>query len=189
MTGQRAYQHSWKARCKVSRRGRIPQGVLPRRLFSFLAGPQREGFKMPRQPGNEKRFGKAVARFFRSVAESVRNARTAAGIPHETVARAKTARVFPTLPGGSGSPNRSLVRGRQRRRDHEPGGSKTTAQQLVITFDGPLNAAPANPVQSPTNTANYSVQVPSANPEMITSSTSTVSVTSATTTAPPFRSR
>ena len=39
---------------------------------------------------------------------------------------------------------------------------------LVFTFDGPLNASPANPVQSPTNTANYSVQVPSGNSEVVT---------------------
>ena len=51
--------------------------------------------------------------------------------------------------------------------------------QLVITFDGPLNAAPSNPVQSPTNTANYSVQVPLGNPEVVTSSASSVAITSA----------
>ena len=50
---------------------------------------------------------------------------------------------------------------------------------LVVTFDGPLNANPANPVQSPTNAANYSVQVPSGNPEVVTSSLSSVSISSA----------
>ena len=51
---------------------------------------------------------------------------------------------------------------------------------LVITFDGPLNANPANPAQSPTNTANYSIQVPSGNPEVVTSSLSSVPISSAT---------
>ena len=51
--------------------------------------------------------------------------------------------------------------------------------QLVISFDGPLNANPSNPVQSPTNAGNYSVQVPSANPEVVTSSASSVSISSA----------
>ncbi|HWY85634.1 MAG TPA: hypothetical protein VNX28_02865, partial [Gemmataceae bacterium] len=51
--------------------------------------------------------------------------------------------------------------------------------QLVITFDGPLNAGPINPVQSPTNAGNYAVQVPSANPEVVTGSTSSVSISSA----------
>jgi hypothetical protein len=57
---------------------------------------------------------------------------------------------------------------------------QNNGSQLVITFDGPLNADPANPVQSPTNTANYSVQVPAANPEVITSIMSSVSISSAT---------
>ena len=53
--------------------------------------------------------------------------------------------------------------------------------ELVITFDGPLNANPANPVQSPTNLANYSIQVPIAEQEqVVTSSTSQVSITAAT---------
>ena len=47
---------------------------------------------------------------------------------------------------------------------------------LVFTFDGPLDADPANPVQSPTNTANYSIQVPAGNPEVITSSLSSVPI-------------
>ena len=58
--------------------------------------------------------------------------------------------------------------------------AQNNGAQLVITFDGPLNAGPINPVQSPTNIGNYSVQVPSANPEVVTSSTSSVSITSAT---------
>src|SRR5271154_4455585 len=49
---------------------------------------------------------------------------------------------------------------------------------LVLTFDGPLNASPANPVQSPTNPANYSIQVPSGNPEVITSSLASVPISS-----------
>jgi len=52
--------------------------------------------------------------------------------------------------------------------------------QLVITFDGPLNSNPGNPAQSPTNAANYSIQVPSANPEVITSSASSVPINLAT---------
>ena len=51
---------------------------------------------------------------------------------------------------------------------------------LVITFDGPLNANPANALQSPTNTANYSIEVPSSNPEVITSSLSTIPISAAT---------
>ena len=50
---------------------------------------------------------------------------------------------------------------------------------LVVTFDGPLNANPSNPVESPTNPANYSIEVPSSNPEVVTSSLSSVSVSSA----------
>src|SRR5271155_3599044 len=50
---------------------------------------------------------------------------------------------------------------------------------LVFTFDGPLNANPANPVQSPTNLANYSIQVPSGNSEVVTSSLSSVPISSA----------
>jgi len=50
---------------------------------------------------------------------------------------------------------------------------------LVFTFDGPLNANPTNPVQSPTNIANYAVQVPSGNPEVITSSLATVPISAA----------
>ena len=50
---------------------------------------------------------------------------------------------------------------------------------LVLTFDGPLNASPANPVQSPTNPANYSIQVPSGNPEVVTSSLASVPISSA----------
>lgn len=52
--------------------------------------------------------------------------------------------------------------------------------QLVITFDGPLEENPANPVQSPTNVANYSVVVPSTIATVITSSTSTIAISSAT---------
>ena len=58
--------------------------------------------------------------------------------------------------------------------------AQNNGAQLVITFDGPLNAGPINPAQGPTNTGNYSVQVPSANPEVVTSSTSSVSISSAT---------
>jgi len=50
---------------------------------------------------------------------------------------------------------------------------------LVITFDGPLNASPTNPAQSPTNTANYKVEVPTSNPEIITSNLSSVAISSA----------
>ncbi len=50
---------------------------------------------------------------------------------------------------------------------------------LVITFDGPLTANPGNPAQSPTNTANYSIQLPGANPEVVTSSLSGVTINSA----------
>jgi len=50
---------------------------------------------------------------------------------------------------------------------------------LVITFDGPLNASPTNPAQSPTNTANYKVEVPASNPEIITSNLSAVAISSA----------
>ena len=46
--------------------------------------------------------------------------------------------------------------------------------QLLISFDGSLNATPAN------SAANYSVQVPGTNPEVVTTSLSTVSITSAT---------
>jgi hypothetical protein len=53
--------------------------------------------------------------------------------------------------------------------------------ELVITFDGPLDANPANPVQSPTNTGNYSIQVPiPAQEEVVTSSSSQVAITNAT---------
>jgi hypothetical protein len=52
--------------------------------------------------------------------------------------------------------------------------------ELVITFDGPLNPSPTNPAQQPTNTANYSIQVPTANAQIVTSSLSTVAVTQAT---------
>ncbi len=58
--------------------------------------------------------------------------------------------------------------------------AQNNGSQLVLTFDGPLTAAPTNPAQSPTNVANYAVQVPAANPEVVTSNTSTVSITSAT---------
>jgi hypothetical protein len=50
---------------------------------------------------------------------------------------------------------------------------------LVVTFDGPLDANPANAVQSPTNAANYSVQVTSGSPEVVTSSLSSVLISSA----------
>lgn len=53
--------------------------------------------------------------------------------------------------------------------------------ELVITFDGPLNASPVNPVQSPTNLANYSIQVPiPEQEEVVTSSSSQVTITEAT---------
>ena len=51
---------------------------------------------------------------------------------------------------------------------------------LVFTFDGPLDASPANPAQSPTNPANYSIQIPASNPEVVTSSLSSVAISSAT---------
>src|SRR5262245_40104740 len=50
---------------------------------------------------------------------------------------------------------------------------------LVITFDGALNASPSNPAQSPTNAANYAVEVPASNPQLITSSLSSVAISSA----------
>ena len=51
---------------------------------------------------------------------------------------------------------------------------------LVFTFDGPLDASPANPAQSPTNPANYSIQIPASNAEVVTSSLSSVAISSAT---------
>jgi hypothetical protein len=57
--------------------------------------------------------------------------------------------------------------------------AQNNGAHLVLSFDGPLNATPANPLQSPTNVANYSVQVPGAKPQMVTSSTSTVGITAA----------
>lgn len=60
---------------------------------------------------------------------------------------------------------------------------ENNGSQLVITFDGPLNAAPvnpANPVQSPTNPANYSVEVPKGDPTIVTAKQSSLTITSAT---------
>jgi len=47
---------------------------------------------------------------------------------------------------------------------------------LVFTFDGPLDA---NPAQGLTDPGNYSIQVPSGNPEVVTSSLSSVPIRSA----------
>jgi hypothetical protein len=57
--------------------------------------------------------------------------------------------------------------------------AQNNGSQLVITFDGPLDATPANPVQSPTNVANYSIEVPTSNPEVVTSSLSSVAISTA----------
>lgn len=51
--------------------------------------------------------------------------------------------------------------------------------ELVITFDGPLDADPSNAAQSPTNIANYSIEVPSANPQLVSSSLSSMQIDSA----------
>jgi hypothetical protein len=56
---------------------------------------------------------------------------------------------------------------------------RNNGSALVITFDGPLDANPSNPAQSPTNLASYSVQLPAGNPEVVTSSLSSVSISSA----------
>jgi hypothetical protein len=58
--------------------------------------------------------------------------------------------------------------------------TQNNGAQLILSFDGPLDANPTNPVQSPTNVANYSVVIPSANATVITSSTSTLVINSAT---------
>ena len=76
-------------------------------------------------------------------------------------------RIVPSFADGNGAVITNLV-------------AAGNGSQLVLTFDGPLTAAPANPAQSPTNTANYSVVVPSANAEVVTSSTSTVAIATAT---------
>ncbi len=57
--------------------------------------------------------------------------------------------------------------------------AQNNGAQLVITFDGGLNTTPANPAQSPTNAANYSVQVPTSNAQLVTSSASTVAIANA----------
>jgi hypothetical protein len=75
-------------------------------------------------------------------------------------------RIAPSFADGNGAVITSLVQ-------------QDSGATLVIAFDGPLNANPVNPAQSPTNTANYSVQVPAGNSEVVTSSTSSVSVVSA----------
>ncbi len=51
---------------------------------------------------------------------------------------------------------------------------QSNGAQLLISFDGSLNPGPA------TTVSNYSVEVPSANPEVVTSATSSVAITSAT---------
>ena len=56
---------------------------------------------------------------------------------------------------------------------------QNNGSELVIEFDGPLDASPTNAAQSPTNLANYALQVPSSNPQMITSSLSSVAINSA----------
>jgi hypothetical protein len=50
---------------------------------------------------------------------------------------------------------------------------------LVLTFDGALNANPSNPAQDPTNTANYAVEVPASNAQIITSNLGSVGINTA----------
>lgn len=76
-------------------------------------------------------------------------------------------RIVPSFTDGNGAVITNLV-------------AQNNGTQLVLTFDGPLDANPANPVQSPTNTANYSVVVPSANATVITSNMSEVAINTAT---------
>ena len=56
---------------------------------------------------------------------------------------------------------------------------QNSGTELVITFYGPLYASPTNPAQSPTNIANYSIEVPTSNPQMVSSSLSSVTINSA----------
>jgi hypothetical protein len=64
---------------------------------------------------------------------------------------------------------------------------QNSGSQLIITFDGPLTANPVNSAQSPTNTSNYAVEVPSTNPQVVTNKASAVSITSATYNSASFR--
>lgn len=50
---------------------------------------------------------------------------------------------------------------------------------LVITFDGPLDTDPADAAESPDNVANYSIQLPSGNPEVVTGSLASIAIGSA----------
>jgi hypothetical protein len=75
-------------------------------------------------------------------------------------------RITPSYADGNGAVITSLM-------------AQNNGAQLVITFDGGLNPTPANPAQSPTNAANYSVQVPTSNARLVTSSASTVAITNA----------
>lgn len=56
---------------------------------------------------------------------------------------------------------------------------QNNGNELVITFDGPLDASPTDPDQDPTNIANYSIEIPGANAQMVTTHTGTVGITSA----------
>ncbi len=56
---------------------------------------------------------------------------------------------------------------------------QTGGNQLVISFSEALDDTPAVPSQDPTDVGNYSVQVPGSDPTVITSSTSTIPITTA----------
>ncbi|CAN5572204.1 hypothetical protein BH10PLA2_BH10PLA2_07850 [soil metagenome] len=75
-------------------------------------------------------------------------------------------RITPSYADGNGAVVTNLI-------------AQNNGTQLVLTFDGPLNATPTNPAQSPSNTANYSVEIPGTNPQMTTSSNATLGITTA----------